>query len=506
VDDRRHAIALFRYSLVREAADPALSTRQRGALVRQLAERDHLGPDGQRVRVSRNTLDRWIRAWRAGGFEALLPADRSTAQLRTPLELLELAAGLKREAPMRTSAQITQVLRAAHPDQQVPSPATIRRYFHRIGLHLGHDERPRVFGRFEAAQPNLLWTGDALHGPTVDGRKTYLFAFIDDHSRALVGYRWGLGEDTLRLEAALRAGLAARGAPAALYVDNGSAFVSKQLERACAVLGIRLIHSRPGQPAGRGKIERVFRTVREQFLVELDARPTGCQDLAELNRLFQAWVEGVYHHREHSETGKPPLERFLAGLQGGAPTLPTPAELREAFLWSERRQVTKTAEVSLHGNRYRVDPALVGASVELVFDPFDLTQLEVRYQGRAMGTAAPAVIGRHVHPAAKPETPTPPRTPTGIDYLGLVEQRLAAEGRQRISYALLAGDRQPHDRAGQRGVQAELAGSGTTIDPHNNPTSGHADGDGAQTTPPGGHATAAQPTATQPTDTERTSR
>jgi transposase len=169
VDDRRHAIALFRYSLVREAADPALTTRQRGRLVRQLAQRDHLGPDGSRVRVSRNTLDRWIRAWRHGGFEALLPADRSTAQLRSPLELLELAASLKREAPMRTSAQITQILRASHPDQpQIPSPATIRRYFHRIGLHLGVEERPQVFGRFEAAAPNLLWTGDALHGPTVD--------------------------------------------------------------------------------------------------------------------------------------------------------------------------------------------------------------------------------------------------------------------------------------------------------------------------------------------------
>jgi putative transposase len=73
-------------------------------LVRALAERDHLGPDGRRVRIGRNTLDRWIRAWRKGGFEALLPADRSTAQLRTPVELLELAAELKREAPMRTSS------------------------------------------------------------------------------------------------------------------------------------------------------------------------------------------------------------------------------------------------------------------------------------------------------------------------------------------------------------------------------------------------------------------
>ena len=99
--------------------------------------------------------------------------------------------------------------------------------------------------------------------------------------------------------------------PPPLYVTT-AAFASTPLERACAVLGIRLIHSRPGQPAGR----RVFRTVRKQFLVEFDARG-GAKDLAELNRLFQAWVEGDDHRRTHSETSQPPLERFLAGLPDG---------------------------------------------------------------------------------------------------------------------------------------------------------------------------------------------
>ena len=73
MDDRHRDVALFRYSLIREAGDPALTKAQRGALVRALAGRDHTGPSGERVRVSRNTLDRWIRNWRAGGFEALVP-------------------------------------------------------------------------------------------------------------------------------------------------------------------------------------------------------------------------------------------------------------------------------------------------------------------------------------------------------------------------------------------------------------------------------------------------
>jgi len=288
--ERAREIGLFRYALIRAAADPALTTRQRGALVRQLADAEHVGPFGERVRISRVSLDRWIRAWRAGGFDALVPSARRS-EPRTPAATLELAAGLKREVPGRTAAQIGQIL-TAHTGSS-PSARTLQRHFARLGLNIRPEGNPpRAFGRFEAAAPNERWTGDALHGPAVAGRKTYLFAFLDDHSRALVGYRWGHSEDTVRLEAALRAGLAARGIPKVVYVDNGSAFVSAQLLRALASLGITLTHSRPGQPAGRGKIERFFRTVREQFLVEL-AAPGALEKvdgLTGLNELFAAWV------------------------------------------------------------------------------------------------------------------------------------------------------------------------------------------------------------------------
>ncbi|MFZ3475933.1 DDE-type integrase/transposase/recombinase [Streptomyces sp. 2.9] len=152
-----------------------------------------------------------------------------------------------------------------------------------------------MFGRFEATRGNELWTGDALHGPKIGGRKTYLFAFIDDHSRAIVGHRFGYAEDAVRLAAALRPALSARGVPESIYVDNGSAFVDTWLLRACACLAVRLTHSKPGRPQGRGKIERFFRTVRDQFLVELDEERVGqIEHLTELNRLFTAWVETVY--------------------------------------------------------------------------------------------------------------------------------------------------------------------------------------------------------------------
>lgn len=420
------------YSLVREAADLRLSTKQRGRLVRALAEREHAGPFGEPVRVSRETIDRWIRDWRRGGFDALMPNPRRVSP-RTPADVLDLAVALKKEVPARTAAQVAAILRTH--SGWAPDERTLQRHFARLELTIRPDGTPpRAFGRFEADAPNVRWTGDALHGPTVNGRKAILFAFIDDHSRLLPGFRWARREDTVRSEAALRIGLAARGIPASIYVDNGSAFVDKQLQRACASPGIRLVHSRPGQPAGRGKIERFFRTVREQFLVEIG---TGREldDMIQLNTLFTAWVETVYHRRVHSETEQTPLDRWSVG---DPPILPTPAQLREAFLWSEWRTVTKTATVNLHGNHYEVDAALVGRKVELVFDPFDLTHIEVRWQHRAMGVAVPHKIGRHVHHKARPDDTTPPPpAPTGIDYLHLIEAQHSTELADRLRYANL---------------------------------------------------------------------
>lgn len=447
-EDRRREVGLFRYALIRDAADPGLSKAERGRLVRALAEREHLGPDGRLVLVGRTTLDRWIGAYRHGGFEALVPRPRVVSP-RTPTKALELAFALKRERPDRTAAQVREVMLAAAANGgAVPGLRTLQTHLAREGLNVRADGRSagKVYGRFEASVRNELWTGDGLHGPKLHGSaaRAVLLAFIDDHSRLLAGWRWGSGEDVFRLEAALRSGLMARGVPDAILVDRGSAFVSHQLLRACAVLGVRLIHASPRAATTKGKIERFFRTVRDQFLVEVD---DGVK-LTELNRLFSAWLEVVYHRRVHSETEQTPLERFDAA---GVPGLPSPALLREAFLWSQERTVTKTATVSLHANQYEVDAALVGRKVELVFDPFDLTRIEVRYQHRPFGLAVPLVIGRRTHPQAARELPPPP-TATGIDYLRLLAERRDAElGGQRIDYASLDGEDRDINQQGDMG-------------------------------------------------------
>ena len=128
------------------------------------------------------------------------------------------------------------------------------------------------------------------------------------------------------------------------------------------------------------------------------------------------------------------MTRWTTGWDraGHGPVMPAAGALTEAFLWSAHRVVTKTATVSLHGNTYQVEPALVGRKIELVFSPFNLEHIEIRYQDLSYGTALPHNITRHAHPKARPETPEPALAPaTGIDYLAMVadthHRRVAAD-------------------------------------------------------------------------------
>ncbi len=248
--EQARQVGLFRYRLVSEVTGPQMSARQRGQRVRELAAAEHDGPGGGKVRISEQTIRRWVRWWRAGGFEALVPAPARVSP-RTPAEVLALAVALKRENPERTAVQITRILRAQA--GWAPSDRTVQRHFVRLELDRELEGKPQVFGRFEASRCNEIWTGDALHGPVITGRKTYLFAFLDDRSRAVMAARFGFSEDTVRLAAALRPALASRGVPERIYVDNGSAFVDSWLLRACASLGIKLVHSAPGRPRLTGQ-------------------------------------------------------------------------------------------------------------------------------------------------------------------------------------------------------------------------------------------------------------
>ena len=413
-------IALHRWAVIAEAANGKLTGRERGALVRQIAARPHAHPDGSSRTYSRVTIDRWLRAWRAGGLDALRPAERSdTGIVRAHPELFAEASALRLELPGRSAAQIASILYHRHGIKI--SERTVRGQLRRAGLHReALAAQPRTYGRYEAAAPNERWITDVLVGPWVphprrDGSvRGRLFLIVDDHSRLIIDGRFYGQENARACQELLRRAITRRGLPQVLYADNGAPFSNAWLARTCGVLGIRLVHSRPYSPEGRGKQERANRYIREAFLAE--AEHTGVESLDQLNDLFAAWAERVANRRVHAETGETPVSRFD---NGGPRRQADPALIREAFRWSVTRRVTRTATVPLEGNAYAVDPALTGRRVELRYDPEDLTRIDVYLDGRPAGAAVPFTVARHVHRAV-PQAARPAPAATGIDYLGLV--------------------------------------------------------------------------------------
>jgi putative transposase len=432
--DPAEAVAVRRYALIAEAANPRLTPRERGRIVREVAARVHEHPDGSDWVVCRGTVDRWLRDYQAHGLEGLKPKPRADAgAVRRYPELFREAAALRIEHPARSAAHIADILYARHGVRL--SERTVREQLHKRGLDRARlNVEQRVFGRYEASRPNERWIGDVLVGPWVphprraSSHRARLFLLVDDHSRLLVHGSWCSYENTRAGQQVLRTAITRRGLPEQIYVDNGAPFANPALERTCAVLGIRLIHSRPYSPEGRGKQERLNRVIRERFLLEAEA--VGIPDLQHLNDRFLAWTESYLNCRLHAETGQTPIARFQAQ---GAPRAADPPLLREAFRWSCLRKVSRTATVRLQGNHYQVDSALVGRQVELRYDPEDLSRISVHFQGQPAGEAVPFRLGRHVHPQV-PQAAAPPPEPTGTDYLGLVLAAHEEASREGIAY------------------------------------------------------------------------
>ena len=164
---RNETIALHRWAVIAEATNDRLTHAERGVLVREITKRTHAHPDGDARRYSRNTIDRWIRAWRAGGISSLAPTQRAdTGAVRAHPELFTEAAALRLELPSRSAAQIASILFHRHGIHI--AERTIRGQLQGHGLHraalIGEG---KAFGRYEASRPNERWITDVLVGPHV---------------------------------------------------------------------------------------------------------------------------------------------------------------------------------------------------------------------------------------------------------------------------------------------------------------------------------------------------
>ena len=451
-EDRRTEIALFRYTLILPCVRGEYPPGGKQELRERIIGRHYDFPHSSRSTVSASTLARWERLYRKDGFDGLKPKPRSDRGRSRSIsgETLDRAETLKREQPRRSARSIIKILSLDRtnpiPEGRI-APRTLRRHLalrDATSAQLLNEQRPKPYRRFERKHFGDLWQGDAMHGPYLpdpanpgEQRQVFLFAFIDDHSRLVPHAQFYWNEQLPRMEDCLKRAILRHGRPLAIYVDLAKIYASKHLDTICATLGIQRILGTPYYPEGRGKIERLFEFVQSDFLPELSR--SSVATLRQLNQSLLAWLEVVYHRKIHSETGQAPLERFR---QDSAPaTRPAdPEALRQAFLHRVERKVYQTATVSFKGNRYTVPAYLRGRRIELRYDPFDLTRLEVWYNDAFLELAEPEKIVTTNHPDVELDPVPKPPPDSGLDYLALLRmerERLIQEQVDTIHFTQL---------------------------------------------------------------------
>lgn len=445
-------IAAFRYHVIAPLVSRPLSYGEQRALIQTLCQQIWQAPDGEPVTLSPRTIYRWLAAYRVGGWTALAPAPRADVGTMRHLdpEILALAIQLREENPTRSVQQIIRVMELAHRiEPGSVKYSTLTYHFRRRGVLAKQAPDPEhVLRRRQAPYANAEWQGDTqytvrLPDPARPGRtkQAYLFAFIDDYSRFIVGAQFFFEENRPRLEEVLKWAIVRHGVPEILHCDNGAVYSSHYLQRVCGELAIDLRHGRPRHPSGKGKIERWFRRVDQQFTGEVETLIADgrVQTLEQLNALLEAWLAVGYHDAPHkSLAGATPRQVWTASRQDHPPRTQPVETLRRIFLWQDTRRVDKTGVIQLAGNRYEVDARLARKTITVRYDPYDLTVIHCEYQGQVYPDATPLVLHHHRHREV-PNPESPPAAPaTGLNYLTLAQEQQAtrAQAQQaRIRYA-----------------------------------------------------------------------
>jgi transposase InsO family protein len=430
-DPKSEKVALFRYGLIATLVLERLSRGEMMRRARELAALHYDIPFSARTTISVGTLLKWARRYRKDGLEALSPKrrqDRGRSRVISP-QLAQLIERLKRENPHRTGTTLLRELALSSEDPTTPplSAASLYRFLKQKGLTPKQLLAPPAHKKFEAEFANQIWQSDMMFGPYIPRpgggkEQAMLYALLDDASRMIPHAQFYADEGLESLLDCTRQGVAARGIPVRFYVDNGKVYRSAQLARIAATLGILIVHTPPYQPEGRGKIERFFRNVREQFLASLDLKQV--MSMEGLNARLDAWIQTAYHRTPHGglPPGTTPLQRWQRDIER-IRQLPPATDVRRLFFYRLDRVVRRDSTFLLQNRFYEAPAHLAGQKVEVRFDPLDPSQADV-FVGGVFQDAARLVdpVANGLWIAAKPEAAPAPQA-TGINYVELLHQK-----------------------------------------------------------------------------------
>lgn len=392
--------ALKRYEIIAPLLMPGLDEAEKRRIRHEILEREQ---------ISERTLRRYLAAYREKSYDGLLPKTRSdTGELKViPRDILDRAAELKQELPARSVRRIIRILEGEGIVAKGSiARSTLSRHLSKMGFGLADLKKINFQGtaarRFVRKGRNTLWQADIKYGPyipTANGgkKRTYLIAFIDDATRLVCHAEFYDNQRLPIVEDSFRKAILKYGKPDAVYVDNGKVFISRWFRIACAKLGIRHLNAKAYSPDSKGKIERFNATV-EEFLQELSLEKA--KSLEELNKKFRIWLDEGYNNRPHSSLqDNTPMHAYT--IDPKKVRFATPEECHDAFLWEDTRKVDSTGCFKLNGIDYEAGIEYIGKKIDVRYDPFDMSLVEIWYSGERKKTITPLKVGEFCGKAEK---------------------------------------------------------------------------------------------------------
>ena len=364
--------------------------RTRHERIRNVAQMTFLDEEGNPYRFTWRTIQTWYYRYKNHGITGMTAhsrADKGSTRKVTPEEVLEaINAALPHfhgQKPNKTALYRFCIEKGLLRADQI-ARNTFSRFIKEYELLKNDVSENKRRLAFSMQYANQLWQADTMFGPHVQKRQVKLIAFIDDASRVLCHGEFFFDENADSMVKAIRAAFYKRGVPEQLLVDNGSIYCCQEITLICARVGCILRHAAVRDAAAKGKIERFFRRVRDQFLV----RKLDLSSLEELNKQFTQWVEQEYNATEHSTLGMKPIDRF--GVDLSRIRFLSPSESTDELFYAEAvRTVKKDNTFSFGGERYETPVDLRGRKVELRYERHRTGVIVIYDDGRRLGVARP---------------------------------------------------------------------------------------------------------------------
>lgn len=371
-ESMQQKVALFRYALIAPILNETYTQATAKEYLESVCSKNYDVPYYGKREFSPATLKTWLLYYRKHGIDGLKPSKRSDkGNTRVLSEAAkEYITRVKMQTPEKAIISIYhELLAKGIIEAGSVSPSSIQRFVHNHNLNKAKTV-PKDRRAFSMEYPGDCWQTDISQGPylTINGKKmrTYLTAFIDDASRAIMAASFSYEQNLISVLSVFKQAVQRRGIPKKLFMDNGKVFRSDQLQYICASLGTIVSYAAPYSAASKGKIERWFKTLQSQWLNLLDWNSIA--SLEELNQRLQAYIETQYHRAVHSTIKAKPLDKYMEHINR-IRFIPSKQELDNIFLYRVTRKIKNDATVSISNVLFEVSAKYIGDQVQIRYDP-----------------------------------------------------------------------------------------------------------------------------------------